>query len=152
MPAPTPAPLTSSHVVVHVALLLHRFQRDLSDSTALRSIGAGYAHSLLAWTSLLKGHQRVDINQELLLAELDTHWELLAEPIQTVMRKYETENPYEQLKALTRGADGITQATIAEFVSGLDIPNHEKEALLNLTPASYIGLASKQAREVAEAP
>ena len=121
-----------------------RWQRDLTDSTVLRAIGTAYGHSLVALASLLKGLSKLEVNSERLEEDLDTSWEVLAEPIQTVMRRYGIENPYEQLKALTRGK-AITATALAEFVNGLDLPQEAKDGLLALTPATYTGNAEAMA-------
>jgi adenylosuccinate lyase len=128
-------------------LPVSRWQRDLTDSTVLRNIGVGAAHSLIAWKSIERGLDRVDVDQAKLAEDLDTNWELLAEPIQTVMRRYAVENAYEQLKALTRG-QRVTPASLREFVNQLTIPDEAKAALLQLSPASYTGLAERLAKDV----
>ncbi|MGB7338783.1 MAG: adenylosuccinate lyase [Phototrophicaceae bacterium] len=133
----------SNSVLNHLAekLMVSRLQRDLSDSSALRNIGVGIAHSHIALQSALKGVSKVDINQEAINADLDTAWAVLAEPIQTVLRKAQYPNPYEKLKELTRGVD-ITQADIHAFIETLPIDAADKQRLQAMTPASYIGLAS----------
>jgi adenylosuccinate lyase len=118
-----------------------RWQRDLTDSTVLRSIGTAYGHSVVALHSLLKGLGKLEVNAERLAADLDASWEVLAEPIQTVMRRYGIENPYEQLKALTRGR-AITPADIGAFIEGLDLPAEALDRLRALTPGTYIGNAA----------
>jgi adenylosuccinate lyase len=128
-------------------LPVSRWQRDLTDSTVMRNVGVGAAHSLIAWKSIERGLDRVDVDQTRLAEDLDANWELLAEPIQTVMRRYAVENAYEQLKALTRG-QRVTPASLREFVNQLTIPAEAKEALLKLSPASYTGLAERLARDV----
>ena len=128
-------------------LPVSRWQRDLTDSTALRNIGVGLAHSMIAFEATLKGISKLQANPERLAADLDQAWEVLAEPIQTVMRRYGVEKPYEKLKELTRGKS-ITQEAMAEFVNGLDIPEEARERLLALTPAAYLGNAEKQARDI----
>ena len=128
-------------------LPISRWQRDLTDSTVLRNLGVAAGHSLLAWTSALKGLNKLEVNPKRLAADLDANWEVLGEAIQTVMRRYGCENPYEQLKALTRG-QGISQASLKEFITGLDIPEKEKSRLMQLTPASYIGDAVRLARNI----
>jgi adenylosuccinate lyase len=128
-------------------LPVSRWQRDLTDSTVMRNVGVGAAHSLIAWKSIERGLDRVDVDQTRLAEDLDANWELLAEPIQTVMRRYAVENAYEQLKALTRG-QRVTPASLREFVDQLTIPAEAKEALLKLSPASYTGLAERLARDV----
>ena len=128
-------------------LPISRWQRDLTDSTVLRNLGVAAGHSLLAWTSALKGLNKLEVNPQRLAADLDANWEVLGEAIQTVMRRYGCENPYEQLKALTRG-QGISQASLKEFIIGLDIPENEKSRLMGLTPASYIGDAIQLAKDI----
>ncbi len=128
-------------------LPVSRWQRDLTDSTVLRNLGVAAGHSLLAWTSALKGLNKLEVNPQRLAADLDANWEVLGEAIQTVMRRYGCENPYEQLKALTRG-QGISQASLKQFITDLDIPESEKSRLMELTPASYIGDAIKLAKEI----
>ena len=140
-------------VLSHLAekLPVSRWQRDLTDSTVLRNMGVGLGHSLLAFDSCLKGVGKLEVNEALLAQDLDASWEVLAEPIQTVMRRYGLPEPYEQLKALTRGK-GITQETLKAFIQKLKLPKPVKESLLKLTPSTYIGLAQKLALdEVAKA-
>jgi len=122
-------------------LPISRWQRDLTDSTVLRNMGVALGHTLLAYDSCLKGLNKLDVNTAQLAADLDNAWEILAEPIQTVMRRYGVANPYEQLKALTRGKGGITQAALHQFISDLSIPETEKNRLLAMTPRNYIGKA-----------
>lgn len=122
-------------------LPVSRWQRDLTDSTVLRNMGVALGHTLLAYDSCLKGLNKLDVNTAQLAADLDNAWEILAEPIQTVMRRYGVANPYEQLKALTRGKGGITQAALHQFIAGLSIPEAEKNRLLAMTPRNYIGKA-----------
>jgi len=129
-------------------LPVSRWQRDLSDSTVLRNVGVALGHTLLAWDGCLAGLSRVEANPARLLEDLEQAWEVLAEPIQTVMRRYGIEESYEQLKALTRGKDGITRDALHAFIGGLQIPEGEKQRLLTLTPASYIGLAAQLARGI----
>ena len=131
----------------HLALKLpiSRWQRDLTDSTVLRNIGVGFAHSLLAYSSALKGISKLEAAPEVMAADLDANWELLAEPIQTVMRRYGIENPYEKLKELTRG-QRVNKQIMQDFIDGLDMPEQAKQALKAMTPASYIGNAAEQAR------
>ncbi len=128
-------------------LPVSRLQRDLTDSTVLRNLGVGFAHSLIAYRSTLKGLSRIDVDRDALSSELEGAWSILAEPIQTVMRRYGLENPYEQLKALTRGQD-IDKQTIQNFVRGLDIPEEEKKRLLAMTPADYIGAAANLGEDI----
>ena len=123
-------------------LPISRWQRDLSDSTVLRNLGLSCAYSLIAYSSLQRGIGKLEVNNEKIRQDLDNAWEVLAEPIQTVMRRYGIENPYEKLKALTRGQE-INQQLIQEFVADLDIPTEAKEHLMQLTPSSYIGIANK---------
>ncbi len=125
-------------------LPVSRWQRDLTDSTVLRVIGTAYGHSLVATSSLLKGLAKLELNAERVDEDLDANWEVLAEPIQTVMRRYGIENPYEQLKSLTRGKR-ITAEDLADFIRGLDIPEEARKALLELTPAGYTGNAADMA-------
>lgn len=134
-------------VMQHLAakLPVSRWQRDLTDSTVLRNLGAGLGYSLIAYASSLKGISKLQVNADVLAADLDTSWEVLAEPIQTVMRRYGIDQPYEKLKALTRGKDGITQETLAVFIDGLEMPETVREELKAMTPASYIGNAVAQA-------
>lgn len=129
-------------------LPISRWQRDLTDSTVLRNVGLGFAHTLIALQSLRKGISKLEINEEKMAEELSHSWEVLAEPIQTVMRRHSCPNAYEQLKALTRG-NAMTQSTIQEFIKGLDIPAPDKEALLHLTPERYTGLAAELAQAIA---
>jgi adenylosuccinate lyase len=127
-------------------LPVSRWQRDLTDSTVLRNLGVALGHSLLAYDSALKGLGKLEINPARLAQDLDQAWEVLAEPIQTVMRRYGLPQPYERLKALTRG-QGMTEASMRQFISSLELPEADKERLLALTPASYIGLAERLARD-----
>ncbi len=122
-------------------LPLSRMQRDLTDSTVLRNIGTAFGYTLLAYKSLLKGLGKLEVNEARMAEDLDANWALLSEAIQTVMRRYGVQNAYEQLKELTRG-EVVDQETIAKFVETLDIPAEAKKRLLELTPASYIGLAA----------
>lgn len=128
-------------------LPVSRWQRDLTDSTVLRNMGVGLGYSMIAYASLDKGIGKLQLNQERLAADLDAAWEVLAEPIQTVMRRYGIEEPYEKLKALTRG-NVIDQATIQAFIDTLEIPQEAKTALKAMTPASYIGNAVQQAKDI----
>lgn len=125
-------------------LPISRWQRDLTDSTVLRNLGVGIAHSVISYESTLNGIKKLELNATRLDEELDNCWEILAEPIQTVMRRFGVEQPYEKLKTLTRGKI-INQQTIHEFIAGLDIPNEAKQELQALTPRKYIGNADKQA-------
>lgn len=126
-------------------LPVSRWQRDLSDSTALRALGMGVAHSLIAYKASLKGISKLEVNEASLLNELNNNWELLAEPIQTVMRRYGIEKPYEKLKELTRGKK-VDQAGMAAFIDGLELPDAVKQELKQLTPANYIGNAIAQTK------
>ncbi|HTS53923.1 MAG TPA: adenylosuccinate lyase [Burkholderiales bacterium] len=129
-------------------LPISRWQRDLSDSTVLRNVGVALGHTLLAFDACFAGLSKVEADPARLREDLEQAWEVLAEPIQTVMRRYGIEQPYEQLKALTRGKGGITRETLHAFIGGLNIPDAEKERLLELTPSNYIGLAARLARDV----
>jgi adenylosuccinate lyase len=133
----------------HLSLKLpiSRWQRDLTDSTVLRNLGVGFAHSLISYQSLLKGLNKLEVNAGVIEADLDSSWEVLAEPIQTVMRRYGIENPYEKLKELTRGKD-ITQQAFQEFIQTLDIPEDARDKLLALTPMNYIGNAIEQTKSL----
>ena len=126
-------------------LPVSRLQRDLTDSTVIRSVGTAFGHSLLAALATRKGLGKIRVNPGRLAADLDQAWELLAEPIQTVMRKAGLPNPYERLKALTRG-QSIDADAIRAFIRSLDLPPADQARLLALTPASYIGLAPQLAR------
>jgi adenylosuccinate lyase len=128
-------------------LPVSRLQRDLSDSTVLRNLGVGAAHSLVAYQSCLKGISKLEVDPEALAGDLDDAWEILAEPIQTVMRRYGIDKPYERLKTLTRGRS-IDRATLHEFIESLDLPADEKTRLLALTPASYVGEGENLANDV----
>ncbi|GGE60395.1 adenylosuccinate lyase [Streptosporangium jomthongense] len=128
-------------------LPISRWQRDLTDSTVLRNLGVGFAHSLIAYEATLKGLGKLEINPARLDEDLDNAWEVLAEPIQTVMRRYNIEKPYEKLKALTRGK-AMTPEVIRSFVGSLEIPESAKAELMALTPGNYIGNAVDQARNI----
>ncbi len=128
-------------------LPISRWQRDLTDSTVLRNLGVGFAHSLIAYQSLLKGLNKLEVNAATIEADLDSSWEVLAEPVQTVMRRYGIENPYEKLKELTRGKD-INAETFHQFIQTLEIPDAAKQELLKMTPLSYIGNAVEQAKNI----
>ncbi|RUO34976.1 adenylosuccinate lyase [Aliidiomarina soli] len=129
-------------IMAHLAqkLPMSRWQRDLTDSTVLRNLGVGVAHSLIAYHATLKGLNKLEVNEASLLRELDQNWELLAEPIQTVMRRYSIEKPYEKLKELTRGKR-VNQQAMAEFIDTLALPEAVKTDLKSWTPAAYIGQA-----------
>lgn len=128
-------------------LPISRWQRDLTDSTVLRNLGVGFAHSLIAYEATLKGLNKLEINPVRLNEDLDKAWEVLAEPIQTVMRRYNIEKPYEKLKALTRGK-AMTPEVIRSFVESLEMPDSAKAELMALTPGNYIGNAVAQARNI----
>ena len=132
----------------HLALKLpvSRWQRDLTDSTVLRNLGVALGYSTTGWQATLKGLGKIKINQQALDQDLDSSWAVLAEPIQTVMRRYGIEKPYEKLKALTRGHADITQERLKEFIISLDLPEEVRQQLLDLRPDSYTGNASSQAR------
>ena len=136
-------------VLNHLAakLPISRWQRDLTDSTVLRNMGVGFAYSLIAYQATMKGLGKLEINPARIAEDLDASWEVLAEPIQTVMRRYGVESPYEKLKALTRG-QSINQQTLATFIDTLEIPEAAKAELRALTPASYIGNAAAQAKRI----
>ena len=118
---------------------------DLTDSTVLRNLGVGVAHAVIAYQSCLKGISKLESNPACINADLDATWEVLGEAVQTVMRRYGIEKPYEKLKELTRGR-GIDQSRLRAFISTLDIPEAEKTRLLAMEPATYIGNAAEQAR------
>jgi len=128
-------------------LPISRWQRDLTDSTVLRTLGVGFGHTSIAFQSALKGISKLEVNEAVIAPDLDRNWEVLAEPIQTVMRRYGIEEPYEKLKELTRG-QRISAEIISDFIKALDIPQDAKELLLEMTPASYIGNAVEQAQKV----
>ena len=136
-------------ILGHLAqkLPVSRWQRDLTDSTVLRNLGSGFGHVLIALDSLKRGINKLEVNHQVIADDLDANWEVLAEPIQTVMRRYGVEQPYEKLKALTRG-HRINAGIIREFVEKLDIPDSAKQQLIEMTPASYIGNASEQAKDI----
>ncbi|MDB3900455.1 adenylosuccinate lyase [Luminiphilus sp.] len=131
-------------ILAHLSekLPMSRWQRDLTDSTVLRNMGVGFGYSLLAYTATLKGISKLEVNPSRLAEDLDNSWEVLAEPIQTVMRRYGIPEPYEKLKALTRG-QAITRDTLHTFITTLELPKETKTQLLALTPANYVGLAKK---------
>ena len=139
----------ASAILGHLAqkLPISRWQRDLTDSTVLRNLGSGFAYSLVALDSLQRGISKLEVNHEIIAEDLNQNWEVLAEAIQTVMRRYGVDAPYEKLKALTRG-QRINARIISEFVQTLDIPDHARQQLIDMTPGSYIGNADIQAREV----
>ncbi len=133
----------------HLAMKLpiSRWQRDLTDSTVLRNLGVGIAHSSIAYSSLLRGIGKLEANPQRLMEDLDATWEVLAEAVQTVMRRYAVDQPYEKLKELTRGK-GISAESLAAFIDGLDIPDEAKQELAKLSPATYIGNAIEQAKSI----
>ena len=137
-------------VLGHLAdkLPVSRWQRDLTDSTVLRNMGVAAGYTVLGWVSHVRGLNKLEANPAAMLADLDATWELLAEPIQTVMRRYGVANPYEQLKELTRGKDGITPASLAAFIEQLAIPAAEKAKLLALRPDTYLGSAAALAKQI----
>ena len=128
-------------------LPVSRWQRDLTDSTVLRNLGVGFGYCAVAWDACLRGLNKLELNAAAIDADIDNCWEVLAEPVQTVMRRYGLPQPYEQLKALTRGK-GINQQGLTEFIQGLDLPAEPKARLLAMTPRSYIGLAAQLARKI----
>jgi len=136
-------------VLAHMAtkLPVSRWQRDLTDSTVLRNMGVGIGYSLIAYQATLKGVSKLEVNEQAIAADLNASWEVLAEPVQTVMRRFGIEQPYEKLKAFTRGK-AITQEAMAEFIETLELPEAQKEALRAMTPASYTGNAADQAKAV----
>jgi adenylosuccinate lyase len=128
-------------------LPISRWQRDLTDSTVLRNLGVALGYCLVAYDACLRGLGKLEVNAAAIDADIDNCWEVLAEPIQTVMRRYGLPQPYEQLKALTRGK-GITEQALREFISGLDLPPEVRTRMLAMTPRSYIGLAQALAKTV----
>ncbi|MCW8885399.1 MAG: adenylosuccinate lyase [Motiliproteus sp.] len=136
-------------IMNHLAakLPVSRWQRDLTDSTVLRNLGVGFGHSLIAYQATLKGISKLEVNAARLDQDLENSWEVLAEPIQTVMRRYDIEQPYEKLKALTRGKT-INKETLAEFVDTLEMPEEAKAELKALTPQTYVGNAAAQAKAI----
>jgi adenylosuccinate lyase len=125
-------------------LPVSRWQRDLSDSTVLRNLGVAFGHCLLGYESCLRGLGRIEVDPQALAADLDASWEVLAEPVQTVMRRYGVELPYEKLKELTRGR-AVTRETLHRFIEALPIPEPARQDLLALTPGTYVGLAEELA-------
>jgi adenylosuccinate lyase len=128
-------------------LPISRWQRDLTDSTVLRALGTAFGHTIVALDALMRGIGKLQPDPARLAADLDASFEVLAEAVQTVMRRHGLPEPYEQLKALTRG-ERITRETITKFIEGLALPDDAKERLLALTPATYIGVARKLAEEI----
>lgn len=137
-------------ILRHMAekLPISRWQRDLTDSTVLRNMGVGFGYALLGYDSCLRGLNKLEINTQRLAEDLDNSWEVLAEPIQTVMRRYGIENPYEQLKELTRGKGGINKASLHAFINTLAIPQEAKQALLAMEPSTYIGKAQELVKTI----
>jgi adenylosuccinate lyase len=137
-------------VLRHLAekLPISRWQRDLTDSTVLRNMGVALGYAMLGWTSLQQGLRKLEVDSARIASDLDANWEVLAEPIQTVMRRYGIANPYEQLKALTRGRTGITRESLHAFIQGLVLPAEAKARLMALTPSTYIGKAAELAKRV----
>ncbi len=129
-------------------LPISRWQRDLTDSTVLRNMGVALGYVLLGYESCLKGLHKLEANPKRLKQDLENAWEVLAEPIQTVMRRYGIAHPYEQLKQLTRGSEGLTKEVFHAFIHSLSIPAGEKQRLLQLTPENYIGKAAELAKTV----
>ena len=129
-------------------LPLSRWQRDLTDSTVLRNMGVALGYTLLAYESCLKGLNKLEANPQCLADDLNASWEVMAEPIQTVMRRYNIANAYDKLKELTRGKEGINRASLQAFINTLEIPEQEKQRLLKLSPDSYIGKAAELARRI----
>ena len=129
-------------------LPISRWQRDLTDSTVLRNMGVALGYTLLAYESCLKGLNKLEANPQRLAEDLNNSWEVLAEPIQTVMRRYNIENAYDKLKELTRGKGGINQTSLQAFIATLEIPDAEKQRLMQLTPESYIGKAAELAKRI----
>lgn len=129
-------------------LPISRWQRDLTDSTVLRNLGVAFGYSLLAYESCLRGLSKLEVNATQIAADLDNNWEVLAEPIQTVMRRYGVPEPYEKLKELTRGKHGMTKDSLHAFIRNLPIPDDARERLLALTPATYLGNAAEQTRKI----
>jgi adenylosuccinate lyase len=128
-------------------LPVSRWQRDLTDSTVQRNLGVAAGYIMIALQSLLKGIGKLQVNEAAIRADVDEAWEVLAEAVQTVMRRYGVPNPYEQLKSLTRGRP-VSKEILHEFIAGLEIPDDEKARLLELTPSTYLGLAEQLARDV----
>jgi adenylosuccinate lyase len=137
-------------VLFHLSqkLPVSRWQRDLTDSTVLRNMGVGLGYSLLGYVAALKGLNKLMANRDAMMFDLNNNWEVLAEPIQTVMRRYGVPNPYEQLKELTRGKTGISKEALAVFIDGLEIPQDAKDRLKALTPSTYLGTAEELARRI----
>jgi len=136
-------------VMAHLAgkLPVSRWQRDLTDSTVLRNLGVGFGYCMIAYSSCLRGISKLDADPARIAADLDDHWEVLAEPVQTVMRRYGIEQPYEKLKELTRGKKDINKESLHVFIKSLDLPEEARQRLLDMTPATYIGLAIELAKK-----
>ena len=136
-------------VMAHLAgkLPVSRWQRDLTDSTVLRNLGVGFGYCMIAYSSCLRGIGKLDADPVRIAADLDEHWEVLAEPVQTVMRRYGIEQPYEKLKELTRGKKDISKESLHAFIKTLDLPEEARQRLLDMTPANYIGLAIELAKK-----
>ena len=128
-------------------LPISRWQRDLTDSTVLRTLGTGFGHTLVGLDALLRGLGKLTVNPERIAADLDASWEVLAEAVQTVMRRHGLPNPYEQLKALTRG-QGIDAQSMREFIASLELPADERQRLMEMTPSSYTGAAERLAKAI----
>jgi adenylosuccinate lyase len=139
----------SNALFIHFAekLPISRWQRDLSDSTVLRSLGSAFGYTLIAYKSLQKGLGKLEVNEAIISKDLDLNWEVLAEPIQTVMRRYNIESPYEKLKALTRGQK-ISAEKLSVFIDSLEMPEDVKVELKKLTPHNYIGKAVELAKKI----
>jgi len=140
-------------IMGHLAekLPISRWQRDLTDSTVMRNLGVGAGYTAIAYASLNRGLSKLSCNEERIAQDLDSAWEVLAEPIQTVMRRYNIDEPYEKLKALTRGQGGISQQSLRSFIAELEIPEEAKTALYDLSPATYIGNAIEAAEALLDA-
>ena len=136
-------------VMNHMAdkLPISRLQRDLTDSTVLRNMGVGFSYSLISYNSTLKGLSKLQINKESIDNDIDQAWEILAEPLQTIMRRYGIENPYEKLKDLTQGRS-INANNLHEFIKGLDLSDDVKNDLIKMKPRDYLGYAEKLAKEI----
>ena len=128
-------------------LPVSRWQRDLTDSTVLRNLGTGFGYSLIAYSSTLRGLSKLETNAGAMAEDLDRNWEVLAEPIQTVMRKHAIDRPYERLKELTRGRR-VDREGMRAFVGALDMPEVDKQRLMDMTPLTYIGNATAQANDI----
>ena len=139
----------ANSIMSHLAakLPISRWQRDLTDSTVLRNLGVGFGYSLVAYASCLRGIGKLDADPKRITDDLNAHWEVLAEPVQTVMRRYGIDKPYEKLKELTRGRQDIDQKSLQDFIRVLQIPESARDSLLAMTPTSYIGEAAKLAKK-----